>query len=128
MNKKNKIVHVVYSFGTGGMEKGVATLIQNASSDMEHAVVCLTSSGDTVRLLPEGTQIIELNKAPGNSLLFFLKLTRTLKDLHPDVVHTRNWAGTDGIIAARFAGIRSVVHSEHGFGSENPTGKNRKRI
>lgn len=29
-----------------------------------------------------------------------------LKALKPDVVHTRNWGGLDGIIAARLAGIR----------------------
>ena len=128
MNSKLKIVHVVYSFGTGGMEKGVATLIGNSPADMEHVVLCLTQAGDTLWQLPEGTDVIELGKRQGNSLRFLLRLARTLKRLHPDIVHTRNWAGTDGIMAARLAGIPSIVHSEHGFGSENPFGSNQKRI
>jgi sugar transferase (PEP-CTERM/EpsH1 system associated) len=122
------VAHIVYSFGTGGMEKGVATLIRNASADMKHTVICLTRSGDTARLLPDGTQIIELAKPPGNSLQFLPRLAKTLRTLHPDVVHTRNWAGTDGILASYLAGIHSIVHSEHGFGSENPAGDSKKRI
>jgi len=128
MNTRLKIVHVLHSFGVGGMEKGVATLIRHASDDIEHAVVCLTRSGDTVRQLPAGTEVIELGKAPGNSLQFVLRLARALKSLHPTVVHTRNWGGTDGVLASRMAGICSVVHSEHGFGSENPLGNNQKRV
>ncbi|MBE9547274.1 MAG: glycosyltransferase [Proteobacteria bacterium] len=110
------------------MEKGVATMIRNASANFEHIIICLTKSGNMARLLPPGTEIIELKKSPGNSACFLWQLSKKLKQLNPDIVHTRNWAGTDGIIAARLAGIRSVVHSEHGFGSENPTGINSRRI
>jgi sugar transferase (PEP-CTERM/EpsH1 system associated) len=128
LSKNYRIAHVLHSFGTGGMEKGVATLIGNASANFEHIIICLTNSGNMARLLPPGTEIIELKKSPGNSVRFLWRLSRTLRRLIPDIVHTRNWAGTDGIVAARFAGIRSVVHSEHGFGSENPTGMNSRRI
>lgn len=126
--KKYTIIHILHSFGTGGMEKGVATLVSNASADMQHIIICLTSSGNSVRLLPEGTRIIELDKSPGNSVKFLLQLSILLKQLMPDVVHTRNWGGTDGIIAARMAGIRAVVHSEHGFGPDNPDGSIATRI
>lgn len=129
MNKKTyTIAHILHSFGTGGMEKGLATLVSNASSDMNHIIICLTRSGNSERLLPQGTEIIELDKAPGNSIRFHLELARLLRQIDPDLVHTRNWGGTDGIIAARIAGIRSVVHSEHGFGPENPDGGNARRI
>lgn len=46
----------------------------------------------------------------------------------PCVVHTRNWPGLDGIVAARLAGIRSVVHSEEGWNVLDLTGASRKRI
>ena len=127
-NRKLKIAHIVHSFGTGGMEKGVATLVRNGSQNVEHIIICLTQSGEMASLLPHGTKIIELHKPKGNSVRFLWRLSRTLRRLNPDVVHTRNWAGTDGVIAARIAGIRSIVHSEHGFGSENPTGKISRRI
>lgn len=128
MSNRLKVVHVVHSFGIGGMEKGVATLIRHASEDIEHSIVCLTKSGGTARQLPAGTEVAELGKMPGNSIYFVLRLAKVLKGLHPHVVHTRNWAGTDGILASRLAGISSIVHSEHGFGGENPVGENKKRI
>lgn len=126
--KKIRIVHVLYSFDTGGLEKGVATIVRNASSQFEHIILCLATSGRSERLLPPNTQIIELHKPPGNSPVFLLRLSRVLKGLRPDIVHTRNWGGMDGIIASRLAGIRSVIHGEHGWGMEDPEGLHPKRI
>ena len=110
------------------MEKGVATLIRHADEAFEHIVLCLSTSGQTARLLPPGTSIIELHKPPGNSLAFLWKLSATLRNLKPDVVHTRNWGGLDGILAARFANIRRVVHGEHGWDMCDTNGQNPKRI
>jgi sugar transferase (PEP-CTERM/EpsH1 system associated) len=123
-----RVVHVVHSFETGGLEKGVATLASHASPDIQHIVLCLTRSGDSYRLLPPGTPLIELCKRPGHSLRFIFKLSRRLRELEPDVVHTRNWPGMDGILAARLAGIRNVVHGEHGWGVEDTYGRNRRRV
>jgi hypothetical protein len=120
---KTRIVHLVYSFDTGGMEKGVATLVKSVSPEFEHVILCLTTSGKSESLLPPNRQVIELHKPPGNSPLFLLKLSRVLKNIGPDIIHTRNWSGMDGIIAARMAGIRAVVHGEHGWGMEDGTPK-----
>ncbi|MFH0729393.1 MAG: glycosyltransferase [Pseudomonadota bacterium] len=126
--KKIRIVHVLYSFGTGGLEKGISMLVRNASPGFEHVILCLTKAGGSVRLLPPGTSVISLDKREGNSPLFIIKLARTLKSLHPDVVHTRNWSGMDGIIAAKLAGISNIVHGEHGWGIEDISGVNPKRV
>lgn len=126
--QKIRIAHVLYSFGTGGLEKGIATIVQNASPDMEHIIICLSTSGESARLLPAGSRIIALGKMKGNSLLFIWKLARTLRSLRPDVVHTRNWSGVDGIIAARLAGIRWVIHGEHGWEIKDCNGLNAKRV
>ncbi|MBA3037208.1 MAG: hypothetical protein FP814_12025, partial [Desulfobacterium sp.] len=99
-----RVVHVVYSFATGGMEKGICTTIKTGSGDFEHIILCLTSSGEMANQLPEGTPVISMGKKPGNSGRFILKLSKTLKQLKPDVIHTRNWSGVDGILAARLAG------------------------
>lgn len=128
MPSKIHVAHVVYSFGTGGLEKGVATLISRSSPRFEHSVVCLAEAGDSARLLPPDTRVINCGKQPGASFKFILKLSRVLKKLQPDLVHTRNWSGMDGILGARLAGIRRVVHGEHGWGMEDPLGRNRKRL
>lgn len=126
--KKIRVVHVLYSFGTGGMEKGITTIVRNASEEFEHSILCLHSSGETARLLPPDTPLIELYKPPGNSLVFLWKLIRTLRSLRPAIVHARNWGGTDGIIAARLAGIRLTIQGEHGWLIDDPEGLNVKRL
>jgi len=126
--KKVRIVHIVHSFGTGGMEKGIATIIQNGSNIFEHVIVCLSKSGESRQLLPPGIQLYELHKTAGNSLRFIIKLSNLLKRLGPCIIHTRNWSGMDGIIAARLAGNSSVIHGEHGWDTGDTNGLNKKRI
>ena len=128
ISAKLHVVHVLHSFGTGGLEKGIATVVRHASAGFEHTVVCLTISGESERLLPAVTRVIELRKKPGNSPAFLWRLSRELRRLAPDVVHTRNWSGLDGVIAARLAGIRTVAHGEHGWGMEDPDGLSPRRL
>ncbi len=127
MSGRLHVVHVLHSLGTGGMERGLTNVIRHASDGFEHTVLCLLRTGDMARLLPDGTRVVEMNKAPGNSPRFVWRLSRTLKQLRPDVVHTRNWGGMDGVIAARVAGLRQVVHGEHGWDMADPEGRSRKR-
>lgn len=119
---------MLHSFGTGGLEKGIATLVRNSFPEFEHVIVCMSTSGESERLLPPNTRIIELHKPAGNSLPFLLKLTLTLKALQPDIVHTRNWGGMDGIVAARLTGCRTIIHGEHGWEMPDPQGQNPRRV
>ncbi|MEJ5349165.1 MAG: glycosyltransferase [Desulfosoma sp.] len=110
------------------MEKGIATLIAQGRRLFKHRIVCLQDSGESELLLPQGIPVLSLHKPPGNSLGFILNLARCLKSLQPDVVHTRNWGGLDGVVAARLAGIRTVVHGEHGWSYEDPYGVKTRRV
>ncbi len=128
MKDKIHIVYIIYSFFTGGMEKVIATEISRTCDAYVHTIICLTHSGRFEELLPKGTRIISMDKPPGNSLIFLFRLVRLLRFLSPDIVHTLNWAGMDGVIAARLAGIKNIVHGEHGWGMEDPFGQNPKRV
>ncbi|MEW6486466.1 MAG: glycosyltransferase [Thermodesulfobacteriota bacterium] len=123
-----RVAHVLYSFGTGGLEKGIATVVRGASPGFAHTVVCLTGSGASERLLPPATPVVALGKPPGNSPAFLWRLSRVLRRLAPDVVHTRNWSGIDGVLAARLAGLQDVVHGEHGWGMDDPEGSSPRRL
>lgn len=122
------VVHILHSFGTGGMEKGLTTLINHGSPEFKHTIICLTESGDSQHLLQKNIEIIEMHKKEGNSLFFIFRLMKVIRQLKPDIVHTRNWGGFDGIIAARLAGIQNIVHGEHGWSMDDPDGLNRKRV
>jgi sugar transferase (PEP-CTERM/EpsH1 system associated) len=123
-----RVVHVPWSFGPGGMERGILRCIQRASEDIEHVIVCVSSAFRLKDDLPEGVRLLEAGQKPGERFGHILRMRTMLRDLKPCVVHTRNWGGMDGIIAARMAGIRTVVHGEHGWAIEDPDGSNRKRI
>ena len=125
--RKIKVLHIVHSFGIGGLEKGISTLAQNASVDIEHIILCMNRSGNSQKLLPPHTRIRELSKSEGSSFSFIMRLAKVIRQENPDVVHTRNWGGVDGIIASRLAGVSNIVHGEHGWGMDDPHGKNVKR-
>lgn len=128
MRKKIKVVHILYSFSTGGMEKGIASLVQATKGEFEHIIICINRTGRSEELLPVETQVISMGKSAGNSIGFIVKLAKVLKKLNPDVVHTRNWGGLDGVLAARLAGISAIVHGEHGWGVIDPMGLKMKRV
>ncbi len=127
--KKTRVLHVLHSFGFGGLEKGIATLVRHGSRDFEHVVLCLASAGESESLLPEGTPLMRLDKGEGSSMRFVLNLALLIRRLKPDVIHTRNWGGMDGIIASNLAGLgRKVVQGEHGWGMEDAYGKSKRRL
>lgn len=54
-------------------------------------------------------QIICLDKQGGNSPRFIRDLAKVIRAVRPDVVHTRNWGGMDGILAARLQEILALL-------------------
>ena len=122
-----RIVHIVYSFGIGGLEKGITTLINHGSSDIEHVVISLCGNRDSEKLLKRPARIVCMDKQGGNSPRFIWDLAMAIRDVRPNVVHSRNWSGMDGILAAGLAGVRSIVHGEHGWDMLDPAGTSKKR-
>lgn len=122
------VAHVIHTYALGGMEVGISHLARNASPDVAHAIVCLSHMSPKHRPLPAETAVLELGKSSGHSTRFLFRLAATLRRLAPSVVHTRNWGGADGVLGARLAGIRAVVHGEHGWGIDDPRGRSRKRL
>jgi len=59
--------------------------------------------------------VFDLNRRKGNDVRIVWELHRLFRRERPDVVHTHGW-GTllEGMVAARLAGVPSVVHGEHG--------------
>ena len=76
LNLNDLVSKYIDGFSTGGMEKGISTVVRHAAPDFEHVVLCLGRSGESVRLLPAGTRVLELGKRPGHSAVFLLRLAR----------------------------------------------------
>lgn len=127
-HSKIKILHILHSFNMGGLENGVVNLLNNSDHDMfEHEICCVTKSGNAALRLKNRIPIYEMYKHEGNDWRLIPKLAKLMKNRKPDIVHTRNWGTVDGIVAAKLAGIRAVVHGEHGWNMDDPRGQNIKR-
>ena len=110
------IVHVVYRFDTGGMENGMVNLFNSLPPDRyRHSVVALTGYTDfRRRIRAQPVEFHALDRKPGNGLGWTPRLWRLLRELKPDLVHTRNLAALEAQFVAAAAGVRATVHGEHG--------------
>jgi sugar transferase (PEP-CTERM/EpsH1 system associated) len=113
-----RIMHVVDSLGRGGLENGLVNLIDRMDgSRFEHIVVTMRGLGPMAdRLRSKQVQIACLDK-PTSSSVQLAALTRTIRKFQPDIVHSRNWAAIEAVLAGRWVKSRAVVHSEHGLDS-----------
>ncbi len=127
MSGAPRVVHVVHSLATGGLENGVINLVNNAGPEFRHSIVCMTAPGAMRYRVNPNVDVHALGKRPGQDPAAFVRLVRLLRRLRPAVVHTRNWAAYDAIPAARLARVRAVVHSEHGREMADPEGRNARR-
>lgn len=122
------IVHVVQHFGMGGLENGVVNLLNQMPADRyRHAVVCLDGYTDfRHRLQRNDVQFFALHKQPGHDFGLYGRLFRLLRELRPDILHTRNLSALEGQFVAAAAGVRARVHGEHGRDVFDLYGKNFK--
>lgn len=122
----NKVVHLVYSFGCGGLEKVIVNLINHSKQyDVEHIIISLTDDLAMQEQLAEKIKIYVLNKASGNDISSHLKLFKILKKIKPQVINTYNFGTIEYHLIAKIAGVPVRVHSDHGRGGDDPQGKNK---
>ena len=110
------IVHIVHRFDTGGMENGMVNLFNALSPQrFRHSVVALTDYSDfRQRITAQPVAFHALHRPPGNGLGWTARLWKLLRQLEPDLVHTRNLAALEAQFVVAAAGIRATVHGEHG--------------
>ena len=91
-------------------------LINNMPAERyRHVIVCLErASNFRARIQRDDVAVHEIGKKPGKDPAAYLRVWRLLRDLRPDIVHTRNLPTVDMLAPARLAGVRALVHSEHG--------------
>jgi len=120
------VMHLVYSFGCGGLEKVIVNLVNHSRNyPVTHIVVSLTDELEFASLLPEGTQVYQLDKKAGNDLQSHYKLYKLLKKIKPDVINTYNFGTLEYHLTAKLAGVPLQIHSDHGRGGDDPDGKNK---
>ena len=122
------IAHIIYKLDVGGLENGLVNLI-NAMPEQRyrHAIICLTHATDfRQRIRNPDVSIHEIHKADGKSLLYYWKIYQCLRQLKPDIVHSRNLATIECQLPAFLAGVSFRVHGEHGWDVYDADGSNVK--
>ena len=125
-SRKRLIVHVMYSFGIGGLENVIVQLINTLPSDRyDHVVLSLTTVSDFKnRITRDDVRFVELHKAAGHAFSLYPKIYQILRALKPAVVHTSNLAALEIVPIAALAGVPLRVHAEHGWDAHDPDGTN----
>lgn len=122
------VAHVLNRFDVGGLETVVVELINATGEDsLRHVVICLSGYSEfRKRIRISGVDIYTLNKRPGKNVGFYQRLWKLLRRLRPDLVQTYNIGTIDAAISARLAGVRVIVHAEHGRSADDPMGLSAK--
>ncbi|MEW6513499.1 MAG: TIGR03088 family PEP-CTERM/XrtA system glycosyltransferase [Pseudomonadota bacterium] len=121
------VLHVFYRFDVGGLENGVANLINHMPVDAyRHAILALTEVTDfRQRIRRDDVQYISLRKPPGHLFKLFPRLWRIFRELKPAIVHSRNLAALEVTVPAWLARVPVRIHGEHGYDVGDLDGSNK---
>lgn len=110
------VAHVVYHFGTGGMENGMVNLINHLPPDrFRHVVITQCGYGDfRKRITAQPVEFHDLGKRPGHDYSWMPRLYKLFSRLRPDILHTRNLNAMEAQFVGAAWGVRGRVHGEHG--------------
>ncbi|HNP35724.1 MAG TPA: TIGR03088 family PEP-CTERM/XrtA system glycosyltransferase [Woeseiaceae bacterium] len=119
------IAHVIYRLDVGGMENGLVNLVNRMPRDkFRHSILVLTcASSFRERIVNDEVDIVEFHKPDGNHLPTFHRIRRTLRELRPNIVHTRNLGTLDISPISKLAGCKIHVHGEHGWHAKDLQGR-----
>jgi sugar transferase (PEP-CTERM/EpsH1 system associated) len=128
MSRRPLIAHIVFRFDVGGLENGVVNLINRLpENEFDHAIIALTQASDFRTRIRRGDVTVHaLDKKPGQDPATYVRLYRLLRQLRPQVVHTRNLGTLECQLVACMAGVSARIHGEHGWDVHDPDGLNRK--
>jgi glycosyltransferase involved in cell wall biosynthesis len=112
-----RLTHVVFDLQYGGLERLVLALaVRLAGSETRVSVISLgpRDSALVAQIEPHVAELHFHRGRPGWSMIAPVGLARCIRATGADVVHLHSGAWYKGAVAARMAGIRRVVYTEHG--------------
>lgn len=111
-----KVLHIITGLGIGGADQQLRLLMRHLDAECE--VITLTEDGplaDEIRA--EGVPVTRLRMEGNRDLRALPRLAALIRAGRYDIVHTHLYrACVYGRIAARLAGVRTVLATEHTLG------------
>ncbi|MFI7242103.1 glycosyltransferase [Streptomyces qinglanensis] len=121
-----RVLHIITGLGVGGAEEQLRLLLRHLPAhSVRGEVVTLTSPGSVAEgIRADGTPVAHLGMAGNRDLAALPRLVRLVRSGDYDLVHTHLYrACVYGRIAARLAGVRTVVATEHSLGERALEGR-----
>jgi L-malate glycosyltransferase len=110
-----RIVHLVETLDVGGAERMVVALANCEAPRHDLIVACALRAGRLAQQLDRRVAVRELGKTGRLGMRAIGRLSRVLREQRTDVLHIHHWGVfLDGVLAARLAGVRTVLHTAHG--------------
>jgi glycosyltransferase involved in cell wall biosynthesis len=123
VNGPARTLHVITGLGVGGAEQQLRLMLRHLPRECD--VVTLTNPGavaDGIR--SDGVRVHDLGMRGNRDLTALPRLARLIRGGGYDLVHTHLYrACLYGRIAARLAGVRHVVATEHSLGEREIEGR-----
>ncbi|WP_406330133.1 glycosyltransferase [Streptomyces sp. NBC_00203] len=118
-----KALHIITGLGVGGAEQQLRLLLRHLPVDCD--VVTLTNPGAVAEgLTADGVRVMHLGMGGNRDLAALPRLVRVIRAGGYDLVHTHLYrACVYGRLAARIAGVRAVVATEHSLGDSQMEGR-----
>ncbi|MER7490855.1 glycosyltransferase [Streptomyces sp. NPDC126497] len=118
-----RALHIITGLGVGGAEQQLRLLLRHLPVDCD--VVTLTNPGPVADGLgADGVRVVHLGMGGNRDLAALPRLVRLIRAGGYDLVHTHLYrACVYGRLAARLAGVRAVVATEHSLGDTQLEGR-----
>jgi len=118
-----RALHIITGLGVGGAEQQLRLLIRHLPVDCD--VVTLTNPGAVADgLTADGVRVLHLGMTGNRDLAALPRLVRIIRTGRYDLVHTHLYrACVYGRLAARIAGVKAVVATEHSLGDSQMEGR-----
>ena len=125
-----RIMHVVDTWAVGGLQNGLANLIDRMDAERFEHIICPMRPVDesNTHRIPSAARVLSLSRQESARRFQVPALMRKISQVQPDIVHTRNWGTFDGMLAARLLGGCARVHSEHGIDWDSTTKEPKRRV
>ncbi|WP_042170852.1 glycosyltransferase [Streptomyces sp. NBRC 110035] len=118
-----RALHIITGLGVGGAEQQLRLLLRHLPVDCD--VVTLTNPGAVAEgLAADGVRVTHLGMGGNRDVTALPRLVRLIRSGGYDLVHTHLYrACVYGRLAARVAGVRAVVATEHSLGESQMEGR-----
>ncbi|MEV7245781.1 glycosyltransferase [Streptomyces sp. NPDC093248] len=118
-----RALHIITGLGVGGAEQQLRLLLRHLPARCD--VVTLTNPGPVADgLAADGVRVTHLGMSGNRDVAALPRLARVIRRGRYDLVHTHLYrACLYGRIAARLAGVRAVVATEHSLGDSQMEGR-----